>query len=1191
MRPISLKVAGLQSYRQMQEVDFERLCEAGVFGIFGPTGSGKSTILDAVTLALYGKVERASGGTQGIMNQAEKVLSVSFVFELRDGSEAHRYRVERQFKRGGEVSVNNTLSRFVAITPQGDVVLADKLAEVTRRVEEHIGLTMADFTRAVVLPQGKFAEFLSLTGKERRQMLQRLFHLERYGDGLAARLSQRVKAADSALSEALAEQQGLGDASAAALAAAEARTAAAAEQAAAARAELAAAEAQHAERLQVRERQAELAAAEAQQARLHADAPRFAALEQTLRRLEAAARLMPTLAAAEAADAELRQLAARKEQAGQAYAARQQAAEAASAAWTAAQAESAAAEPRLALRLDQLGQAQQLEGELAAQTAATAATRRGLAEAQARRERFGAEAAKAREKIELAVARQSELKRQLEAVQLHPEERQQRLAMLRSVQQLEAAAEQTAELQRERLSLDEQAAALEETGRRAADEHGRIAAQISALFADWAGSAAALAEDSGQLHQFGQLVEARIEQERLAERRLSLQAMARELAASLKDGAACPVCGSCEHPSAHEGGQLASSAEAEEEGTDREAEVATGQWEKLRGQVSGWLLRNSPLASRLAAAGRRLSKLAEEQLELLAEGVKHGEHQQLSDILHSAERAQAQLEAAAAAQTLAEGREGFEFAETADALERVFGELSMLSADEAQERIKQLGGSAQQLEQRLQGIERASDALAKSRSGLERESAAHAADSKALQRSLAALQRKLEERAQASARALEAWSEAFPETAPEDANAKLTDWERREQEEQDIQTRLEKSVPFIEEMGNKASEGQRQADDARVEAADIAARLEIAEEQLQEKQARLVSWTGGEPAAALQQHAERELAALRNAYQSARERNERETEGLRAAMEQRVTAVEAERSAAERRDQAARQWERDLQDSEFEEAAAVRALEPQLKSADAMVMQIQHYQEARQQAAGQVALLQERLAGRAVSDEQWQETARRLQAARADSDSKLQEAAKAERDWEETASKHQRWSALELRVTETRTLSGRLAQLQTVFRGNAFVEYVAEEQLVQVCKAASERLGYLTKRRYALEVDSGGGFVIRDDAGGGIRRPVSTLSGGETFLASLALALALSTQIQLRGKYPLQFFFLDEGFGTLDPELLETVITALEKLHTDQLSVGVISHVPELRARLPRRLIVTPSEPSGTGSRVQLESM
>ncbi|MBO7746471.1 SMC family ATPase, partial [Paenibacillus sp. MWE-103] len=210
MKPILLKLSGLQSYREAQEVDFERLCEAGVFGIFGPTGSGKSSILDAVTLALYGKVERAAGGTQGIMNQAEKTLAVAFTFDLAGGGERKRYRVERQFKRGGDVSVSNTLSRFVEVTDGGDVVVADKLADVTRCVEERIGLNMQDFTRAVVLPQGKFAEFLSLTGKDRRSMLQRLFRLERFGDGLALKLSQRLKTAEAALQEAAAEQLGLG---------------------------------------------------------------------------------------------------------------------------------------------------------------------------------------------------------------------------------------------------------------------------------------------------------------------------------------------------------------------------------------------------------------------------------------------------------------------------------------------------------------------------------------------------------------------------------------------------------------------------------------------------------------------------------------------------------------------------------------------------------------------------------------------------------------------------------------------------------------------------------------------------------------------------------------------------------------------------------------------------------------------
>ena len=130
---------------------------------------------------------------------------------------------------------------------------------------------------------------------------------------------------------------------------------------------------------------------------------------------------------------------------------------------------------------------------------------------------------------------------------------------------------------------------------------------------------------------------------------------------------------------------------------------------------------------------------------------------------------------------------------------------------------------------------------------------------------------------------------------------------------------------------------------------------------------------------------------------------------------------------------------------------------------------------------------------------------------------------------EDLNQRHVRFMELEERRLNLQRESERLAKLQSCLRGNAFVEYIAEEQLMQVSQSASQRLRYLTKQRYSLEVDSGGGFVIRDDANGGVRRPVSTLSGGETFLTSLALALALSAQIQLRGQYPLQFFSSTKG--------------------------------------------------------------
>lgn len=82
MRPRYLEIEGLQSFKDVQTVDFDRLGEMGLFGIFGPTGSGKSTILDAITLALYGNVQRAQNRTQGIMNTDVDIMRVLFVFDL-----------------------------------------------------------------------------------------------------------------------------------------------------------------------------------------------------------------------------------------------------------------------------------------------------------------------------------------------------------------------------------------------------------------------------------------------------------------------------------------------------------------------------------------------------------------------------------------------------------------------------------------------------------------------------------------------------------------------------------------------------------------------------------------------------------------------------------------------------------------------------------------------------------------------------------------------------------------------------------------------------------------------------------------------------------------------------------------------------------------------------------------------------
>lgn len=92
-------------------------------------------------------------------------------------------------------------------------------------------------------------------------------------------------------------------------------------------------------------------------------------------------------------------------------------------------------------------------------------------------------------------------------------------------------------------------------------------------------------------------------------------------------------------------------------------------------------------------------------------------------------------------------------------------------------------------------------------------------------------------------------------------------------------------------------------------------------------------------------------------------------------------------------------------------------------------------------------------------------------------------------------------------------------------------------------------------------------------------------------MASLALALALSSQIQMKGAAPLELFFLDEGFGTLDENCLEVVMEALEKIRNKKRSVGVITHVEEIKNRIPVHLLIEPAKAGEGGSKISIEEL
>ncbi len=157
-----------------------------------------------------------------------------------------------------------------------------------------------------------------------------------------------------------------------------------------------------------------------------------------------------------------------------------------------------------------------------------------------------------------------------------------------------------------------------------------------------------------------------------------------------------------------------------------------------------------------------------------------------------------------------------------------------------------------------------------------------------------------------------------------------------------------------------------------------------------------------------------------------------------------------------------------------------------------------------------------------------------------------------------------------------------LRVLRSLFQRSGFVNYASSMFLTSIIKAANERFEKLTNGQLCLEITDNNSFIIRDKLNGGELRDVRTLSGGQTFQASLCLALALSDHIQSRNQARQNFFFLDEGFGSLDSESLQKVFEALKALQKENRIVGVISHVETMRLEIDRYLQVKLSDTQGS---------
>ena len=149
MKPIYLEFCGINSFSEKTQIDFRALLSGGVFGIFGNTGSGKSTILDCIHLALYGVIERA-GRSVDYINYREEEAYVVFDFELTTEGVRRAYRVRRERKRK---NASNKASLWEYTAENKLLAIAEGARDVDAAIEKIVGLEFNDFKMCIALPQ------------------------------------------------------------------------------------------------------------------------------------------------------------------------------------------------------------------------------------------------------------------------------------------------------------------------------------------------------------------------------------------------------------------------------------------------------------------------------------------------------------------------------------------------------------------------------------------------------------------------------------------------------------------------------------------------------------------------------------------------------------------------------------------------------------------------------------------------------------------------------------------------------------------------------------------------------------------------------------------------------------------------------------------------------------------------------
>ncbi|MDF2947206.1 MAG: putative exonuclease [Bacillales bacterium] len=1167
MRPVLLEIKGFNSFREKQVIDFEKLTSKGLFGIFGPTGSGKSSILDGIIYALYGSVPREQNS---FINSNENESSVTLKFVLGKGASAKTYIITRSVRLSKTGKYNTPSIRLYE--ENSNEILADKVTSANKVIEELIGLKAEDFTRAVVLPQGKFSEFLKMTPGTRNDMLERIFGLEKYGRQLTDKiksesnenksqitfLSGRLEGYENVTEESLEllkNEFNVLKNSEATLISTEKSF-----------------KTQYEQLKEVYRLTQELSIGNEKLSSLRSREEEIERIAINLSKAQRASQVKPTYDEVIALKKDMLRIINQLESTTLQLDEALISSDILSKKLKQAQLLQVEEIPLLKIKESKLIEAQKTEKELILKNEELAELQNNI---NIGNENLNKYKSKLEERsVLLNKCRQdlSELDLQINQNSISSSQRNkitngyelqkeinhkndilsQKKILSKSIKsELEETNNQTnnlkckftdieklhAQLQEELKILKEGPVATEQDIIDLTNEINDCKLRIETI------SATILEEDKLKQDYEELSRDIRALQENLTIQKegyvrlesdfnnfktsieaIKLNNLASTIASSLKQGDECPVCGNENHK------KLATTADLDELlEIENKLNIVELEMESVDKSISGVdvqlkvkIEQKTSVESKLL----NLNKYSTEELE-------HEKNNLTLLVTKEIEQKETRSKVNSRLESLNNQERS------------VQGELSLVS-----QKLSVSSTNSLNLEKQLSFIMNEIDIL---------------------KNEIISIEKQLE-------------LLGTPENY-------LVQFQELKQRDVKLETLNEKKKTLDSEKDNL----DKEIDDLNKYISEI----RIAEVQLSEKKKALLNEIELKLSQikilCIDKSVDDELLEVRNQINSINE-NVINLSNALDKITNIIKNIETEKITLKT------QFENNSDRTKLLENILIELLEKHNFSNENEVFEA--FAEENQQAAWKIEIdsyntglnnilavissIQGKLGNQKCTDEDWLE----LESRRLSLESKIKEI------HDLVTLKAKEITTLKDRLNEVKEIQAeydlvrgkqnKIDQLLRLLQGNKFVEFIAMSQLNYVAREASNRLYDITKGKFNLILDKDtGSFLIQDNASGGHKRSTDSLSGGELFLTSLSLALALSSHIQLKNSAPLEFFFLDEGFGTLDDNILETAMASLEKLHSENLSVGIISHVKEIQERIPVKLVVSPAK-LGEGSKVKL---